>query len=452
VVGYAGSAAGVRVLLDASGNATGIGGDAEGDTLIGIEALLGSANADTLGGRDLDGGLGADTLTGTTGTDVLLGGEGNDSVSGGDGADTQDGGLQADLLQGGGGADSLQGGGGADTLQGGQGGDTLDGGAGGDRMVGGAGNDLFLLSGADTLEEAAAGGLDTVRAAVSWSLGAEFENLELTGAATATGTGNTLANLIAGNEAANTLAGQTGADTLLGGGGQDSLGGGGGLDRLDGGTAADTMAGGNGDDTFVVDDAGDRAVELAGGGTGDLVLASVSFTLGAEVERLLLTGGADIAGGGNTLDNVVTGNGGANSLSGFGGADTLQGGPGNDTLQGGAGGDSLSSGSGLDAFRYGNATQGGDTIQGYAVADDVIQVSAGGFGGGLAVGALSGTAFATNDAGTATAAAHRFIWEGDARALWFDVDGNAAGGVAAVRIATFTGTVTLTANEIAVIA
>jgi Ca2+-binding RTX toxin-like protein len=168
------------------------------------------------------------------------------------------------------------------------------------------------------------------------------------------------------------------------------------------------------------------------------------------VERLLLTGGADIAGGGNTLDNVVTGNGGANSLSGFGGADTLQGGPGNDTLLGGAGADSLSSGSGLDAFRYGNATQGGDTIQGYAVAEDVIQVSAGGFGGGLAAGALPGAAFATNATGLAGDATDRFIWDSAAKALWFDVDGT--GGVAAVRLATFTGTVTLTVGEIQVIA
>ena len=44
--------------------------------------------------------------------------------------------------------------------------------------------------------------------------------------------------------------------------------------------------------------------------------ATVSFTLGADVENLILTGGAAINGTGNDLANTLTGNAGANMLDG----------------------------------------------------------------------------------------------------------------------------------------
>ena len=86
--GYGTSGAGVSVNL-ASG--TGIGGDAEGDTLSGIENLTGSAYADTLTG---DGG--ANALDGGAGNDVLTGGAGNDTLHGGTGSDILDGGADTD--------------------------------------------------------------------------------------------------------------------------------------------------------------------------------------------------------------------------------------------------------------------------------------------------------------------------------------------------------------------
>lgn len=42
--------------------------------------------------------------------------------------------------------------------------------------------------------------------------------------------------------------------------------------------------------------------ELAGGG-GDTVLASINWTLGANLERLMLTGVAHLAGTGNELQH-----------------------------------------------------------------------------------------------------------------------------------------------------
>ena len=79
---YATSATAVTVNL-----ATGIhtGGDAQGDVLIGIENLEGSAHADQLTGNGaanlLEGGAGNDLLTGGSGADLLDGGLGNDTVA-----------------------------------------------------------------------------------------------------------------------------------------------------------------------------------------------------------------------------------------------------------------------------------------------------------------------------------------------------------------------------------
>ncbi len=55
--------------------------------------------------------------------------------------------------------------------------------------------------------------------------------------------------------------------------------------------------------------------ENAGEGT-DLVNASVSYTLGDNLENLTLTGSAAIDGTGNGLANVIRGNNAANVLDG----------------------------------------------------------------------------------------------------------------------------------------
>ena len=61
------------------------------------------------------------------------------------------------------------------------------------------------------------------------------------------------------------------------------------------------------------------------------VQSGVSYTLGANVENLTLTGTGDINATGNALDNTLTGNAGNNILDGGAGDDTMVGGTGNDT-------------------------------------------------------------------------------------------------------------------------
>ena len=103
---------------------------------------------------------------------------------------------------------------------------------------------------------------------------------------------------------------------------------------------SDTLIGGAGADTYVIDNAGDFVVERAGEGT-DTVRSSRTYTLGDNVENLVLTGTAT-DGTGNELANILTGNAAANVLIGNGGNDTLIGGAGSDTLTGGAGIDTAS--------------------------------------------------------------------------------------------------------------
>ncbi|MBW4516744.1 MAG: calcium-binding protein [Timaviella obliquedivisa GSE-PSE-MK23-08B] len=261
-------------LLGLSGNDRLDGGD-------GVDLVKGGFGNDVI-----DGGKGDDTLSGGEGSDLLRGGEGNDLLDGGKGADQLVGGLGDDTyvvdnvgdvirerrdqgidtvqssvsykltanlenltltgtdilnatgnrfnntLTGNGANNLLRGLSGGDRLFGGAGDDTLDGGLDGDIMSGGLGNDRYIVDNqGDTLIESASQGIDTVEASVDFTLGANFENLMLTGIATS-GTGNELANQLIGNASNNILNGGAGADELIGGNGNDILTGGADSDRF----------------------------------------------------------------------------------------------------------------------------------------------------------------------------------------------------------------------------
>ena len=195
-VSYAGSSAGVTIVFSentrrienrevTTHDATGSGGDAEGDRLLRIDKVIGTAHDDTFiasktiaEGQTFDGGANAmmdnpmttrdetkdsDTLSYANFTDAvqiyaanhgiqllnienLIGGSGDDllhgnarpnELSGGAGADVLHGEAENDTLVGGPGNDELQGGPGIDMLNGGAGGDILNGGAAGTNLVDG---------------------------------------------------------------------------------------------------------------------------------------------------------------------------------------------------------------------------------------------------------------------------------------------------------------------------
>jgi Ca2+-binding RTX toxin-like protein len=138
--------------------------------------------------------------------------------------------------------------------------------------------------------------------------------------------GNGLANVLTGNSAANTL---------------------------DGGKGEDTLIGGLGDDIYLVDVTTDTIVEAESEGHDTVKSSGQSYTLGANLEDLMLVAATAIYGTGNELANVITGNSSGNVLSGLLGNDTLYGRAGNDTLSGGDGDDLLFGGLGKDILTGG---------------------------------------------------------------------------------------------------
>jgi Ca2+-binding RTX toxin-like protein len=286
------------------------------DAGTGNDSVFAGEGYDLVFGDDGDDFLmlegGNDVAFGGAGQDFIGGGTGNDAISGDAGDDKLFGEGGWDALFGKDGDDELWGMDGNDLLHGDAGNDLLVGGAGDDTMEGGAGNDTYEQdSAADTIVEAADGGTDTVRASIGYTLAAALENLTLTGSAGIDGTGNAGDNVLVGNDAANRLTGLDGNDVI------------------DGGLGADVMVGGSRDDTYVVDDAGDATIEVAGEGV-DTVRSRISHALADHVENLELIGIAAVDAVGNALDNHLTGNASANTLDGGAGADTMAGGRGND--------------------------------------------------------------------------------------------------------------------------
>ncbi len=201
----------------------------------------------------------------------------------------------------------IEGADGNDHLEAGSGNDRLNGGTGADTLIGGLGNDTYVVdnSGDRIIESSTlTTEIDNVQASVNWTLGANLERLTLTGSSAINGTGNALANTLTGNNGNNIL---------------------------NGGAGADTLTGGLGNDVYVVDNSGDVISETSTlGSEVDGVLSLVNWTLGANLENLLLVGSSTINGTGNSLANKLTGNSGNNILNGGAGADTLTGGLGND--------------------------------------------------------------------------------------------------------------------------
>lgn len=353
-----------------------IGTNVENLTLTGDGAINGTGNSVS---NILVGNSGVNTLDGGAGGDAFFGGQGNDiyivdnagdriieTVIGGTDSvrstvshtlarhvedltltgtaaingtgntldNTLTGNAAANVLTGGDGIDTLRGEAGNDTLRGDANTDELDGGAGADVMTGGADDDTYIVDNVgDRVSEVGGTGEDLVKSSITYTLGSDVENLELTGTAAINGTGNALANSLTGNDKANIL---------------------------NGGAGADTMAGGDDNDTYIVDDVGDQVSEVEDEGDADTVQSSAtSFTLSADVENLTLTGNAASDGIGNDLANILTGNSAANWLGGGGGVDTLRGNAGDDTLRGGTGADAMSGGTGDDTY---SVDDEGDTV------------------------------------------------------------------------------------------
>jgi Ca2+-binding RTX toxin-like protein len=278
--------------------------------------------------NNLNGGSGNDSLNGSTGIDTLVGGIGNDSYlvdtitdtiteNADEGKDNISSSVNYDLNNSanvenltltGTTAVNATGNNLDNEITGNAASNAIDGGAGNDTMTGGTGNDTYKIDAAgDSVTETSilASEIDTVQSGVTYTLGDNIEKLELTGTSAINGAGNNLANTITGNTAANILNGNAGNDT---------------------------MNGEAGNDTYVVDVSGDVVTETSTIATEiDTVKSEASFTLGANVEKLELTGTNATNGTGNDLANTITGNSANNAIDGGIGKDTMNGGAGDDT-------------------------------------------------------------------------------------------------------------------------
>ncbi|MCR9134388.1 MAG: hypothetical protein NXI27_00210 [Alphaproteobacteria bacterium] len=389
---------------------TASGGHADGETLSGIESLIGSKLfGDILAGDSQDnfiwGSGGNDTISGNGGNDFLEGGLGADTIDGGPGSedtisyresiagvtvnlatntasgghatgdtfsgiehidgsfrfgDVMTGDTQDNTIFGYGGDDVIDGGGGRDYLNGGRGDDVLNGGSGLDTIEGG--------EGADTLD-----GGDSSWDVVSYSGSNAGVIVDLSTNTVSGGhaTGDTIANfrsVIGSNFYSDTLTGNHQSNWLWGNGGDDILLGGGGRDGLEGGAGADYLDGGAGDKDIAIYHDSDAGVTVnlltnfANGGhaTGDTIL---------DLESIK---------GSYGYGDFLTGDAWRNILVGYGGNDTLVGGAGNDQLEGGSDDDHLTGGTGDDTFAYA-ADFGNDIITDFtagAASEDVIEFNA----------------------------------------------------------------------------
>jgi Ca2+-binding RTX toxin-like protein len=339
-IDYSASGAAVSVNLGAGLS----GGDADGDLINGIEAVIGSKFGDTLqgtaGNNAITGGLGDDNVNGNDGADILDGGAGIDTLSY-DGAtmgvtvtlgaaNVQTKGVggwaEGDLIKN---FENLSGGLGNDVLTGNAQANIIKGYNGDDTIDGGLGNDILNGEiGINTVSYASMTGAVTVSLALQGSQ-------QNTGAAGL----DTLLNFT-------NLTGGKGNDTLRGDFQQNVIDGGAGDDLIEGREGADTLLGGS-------NAAAGDTVTYQDSGMG--VTVDLSIQDGTTSQTSMGDAGGDILSGfenliGSNLDDTLTGDDNANKIAGGDGNDVINGGGGADKITGGIGDDVLNGGAGIDTL------------------------------------------------------------------------------------------------------
>lgn len=146
----------------------------------------------------------------------------------------------------------------------------------------------------------------------------------------------------------------------------------------------------------------------------------------AGIDYLIGGKGRDLLDGGDDRDILI----------GNEGKDKLIGGNGNDFLEGGAGADFLSGGEGLNTYYWDRPLDGRDVVSGFKTQNDILKISAEGFGGDLMAGEaladdqfISGafTSFGLLRKTQDNSSSSLFIYNTRTGFLFFDQDGLSGG-------------------------
>ncbi|MCG8417184.1 MAG: hypothetical protein MJE77_04470 [Proteobacteria bacterium] len=394
---YSNSSASLTVDLAASSIS---GGEADGDSLVGIENVRGT---------DFD-----DSFTGDSNHNMFIGASGNDSMICGDGDDSMLGGAGADVLDGGNGIDAISYNGSpsgvtvdlaAETVSGGHAdGDTI---SSIEQVTGSDFDDVLIGNSVDNILNGGPAGNDILDGAdgndtASFSQSTQDWTIDLvTGmAVAANGETDTMISIehaigaqgndtIIGTDSNNTLSGREGNDFIDGAGGTDELNYTGRQEDftidLASGTAsapaigeADTLVsmedavGGDGDDTFIGTAGqnvfyGGPGADAMDGGDGEDWSSYQLAEIGVTAD--LVNGGSSGEAAGDTftsienlrgsdLADILRGDAGSNTFFSALGDDVCEGRQGDDFLLGGGGADVLDGGDGVDYAIYSNSPTG----------------------------------------------------------------------------------------------
>jgi Ca2+-binding RTX toxin-like protein len=370
-----GGTTGVNVNLETG---VGLGGDAQGDTYVNIQAVYGTSFDDVItgdaqanwifaydGNNVIDGKGGNDSIVTGSGNDIIIGGAGNNSINGGAGIDTAsyvssatavtvnltiagyqlvtgtssyDSLTNIENLTGSAFADTLTGDVNANVIDGGAGDDIMNGGAGNNTLIGGAGNDWFYTgtsaetfnggSGFDTLYYYTSVAGVNINLATNVVSAGDAQGDSVTGIENIYGSsiGN---NVLIGDLNNNYLAGFAGNDTISGGAGDDTIDAGTGTDLLDGGAGVDILY-------------------YWRSTTGVTVNLATNTVSGGEATGDTISNFEGVYGS-NTGNDNLTGDANYNIMIGYGG---------NDFITGGASGDYIDGGAGTDTANYSSSTVG----------------------------------------------------------------------------------------------
>ena len=345
------------------------GQELENLTLTGAANINGTGNSIA---NIITGNSGVNTLLGLGGNDIFRGGLGHDVMDGGDGLDTADYSNQVAAVA------------------------------------------VSLTKAVDA--QVTIGGIaeDTVRNIENVTGGSGGDTL----------TGDGFVNVLIGGGGNDTISGRDGNDTLIGGDGNDIINGNSGDDRLIGGRGNDTINGNSGLDTV------DYSTDVNSGAVHGIV---VNLWAGGSQLGVAADTATDSFGNTDFVTNIrnVTGTQFADQIFGGGHDNILTAGAGNDVLDGHLGNDTLIGGTGSDFFVFHTALDAltnVDSITDFSVADDTIQVDNLIFAALGGNGTLTANQFVKNTTGLAGDGDDHIIYETDTGWLYYDSNGNAAGG------------------------